>query len=232
MFSIIEPGRRRLAAPSLLAAGILLPAFLVSGASAGPSVAILAPRDGAALPPGNAILIGKGASTEVSRVEVEVNGKARTAVAGPHGVFRAQIPIAQGRNVIRVTAGGGFAAVTVTGAAGGGYRYHPAVEKCGGCHADGRGFTVAGPRDAVCYRCHDRKDGGRTVHGPLGSGDCTSCHDPHGSGNAPLLAAATETLCRSCHDQKGSEKHMSAARGKACTSCHDPHSANGAFLQK
>lgn len=233
MIAINRTGRVRRAALALLSAGLLLPAFLVSGSLAGPPVRILAPSDGAVLPAGSALVIGKRLEGDISRVEVEVNGKARQAIAVPHGAFQTKVALAPGRNVIRVTAGGHHASITVTSAPKGGYRYHPDVEKCDACHGNGgKGFAVAGQKDAVCYRCHDRKDGGKTVHGPLGSGDCTSCHDPHGSGNPALGLATADALCRSCHDQKSSENHMRNSRGKACTACHDPHSANRAFLQR
>ncbi|MCL5966298.1 MAG: hypothetical protein M1550_03660, partial [Deltaproteobacteria bacterium] len=213
-------GRLRRAALLIVTAGILLPAFSVSDAVAESPVRILAPRDGATLPPGNALLIGKRLSGHISRVEVEVNGRGGRVVAIPHGAFRTTVTLAPGRNVIRVTAGESHAAITVSASAKGRYRYHPDVEKCAECHGDGgKDFAVTGPKDGLCYKCHDRKDGKKHVHGPLGGGDCTSCHDPHGSENGALTVAAAETLCRGCHDQKSSERHVRNSRGKSCTAC-------------
>ncbi|MBI5058151.1 MAG: hypothetical protein HZB86_09265 [Deltaproteobacteria bacterium] len=114
-----------------------------------------------------------------------------------------------------------------------GYVYHPDVKKCAGCHPEERkGYRVARPVDTMCYRCHVRKDTKKFVHGPLGSGDCISCHDPHGSPNRFQAVAAPEVLCRMCHDQKSSEKHLKQARATGCVSCHDPHSADKSFLRK
>jgi len=207
-----------------------LAALAAAAAAAGEpkAVAILAPRDGAVLPGGSALVIGR-LPAGAGRVEVEVNGRPVRFVTVRGGAFYATVPLLAGRNAVRVTAGGQAAGVALSGGAGGGYRYHPEAERCGGCHGDG-GFAVAGPTDAVCYRCHDRKDGGRNVHGPLGGGDCTSCHDPHGSANPGLTVEAPGVLCRGCHDQKSSEAHLRAARGKPCTACHDPHSADRPFL--
>jgi predicted CXXCH cytochrome family protein len=114
-----------------------------------------------------------------------------------------------------------------------GYVYHPDVKKCSGCHPqEGKGYRVTRPVDAMCYRCHGRKDTKKYLHGPLGSGDCISCHDPHGSPNRFLTVAGPQVLCRMCHDQKSSEKHILRAKGKGCVTCHDPHSSNKTFLLK
>ncbi|RJP25248.1 MAG: hypothetical protein C4529_01280 [Deltaproteobacteria bacterium] len=114
-----------------------------------------------------------------------------------------------------------------------GYVYHPDVKKCAACHPEERkSYRVARPVDTMCYRCHARKDAKKYLHGPLGSGDCISCHDPHGSPNRFMMVAAPEVLCRMCHDQKSSGKHLKQAKGKGCVSCHDPHSADKSFLRK
>ena len=111
--------------------------------------------------------------------------------------------------------------------------YHPDVKKCGACHPGApKEYRVARPVDALCYRCHDRKDTKKHVHGPLGSGECTSCHDPHGSPNRALAVASPEALCPLCHDQASSRRHMKQSPGKGCAVCHDPHSSERIFLLK
>lgn len=111
--------------------------------------------------------------------------------------------------------------------------YHPGVKKCAKCHPGApKAYRVERPVDALCYRCHLRKDTKKLVHGPLGSGECTTCHDPHGSKNRALAVAPADVLCTSCHDHNSSEKHLRWAKGKGCVTCHDPHSSNKAFLQK
>lgn len=111
--------------------------------------------------------------------------------------------------------------------------YHPEVKKCAECHPGApKEYRVARPVDALCYQCHDRKDTKKQVHGPLGSGECTTCHDPHGSPHRALAVASPEVLCSTCHDQASSGKHMKQSRAKGCTTCHDPHASDKTFLQK
>ncbi len=222
---------------AVAAGGGLPPAVSTCGAAAGPPPVFLAPVDGASIPAGRVLVIGK-AGKGVSRVDVDVNGKGKQAIAVTRGGFSAHVTLAAGKNVIRASAGKAAATVTVSAAdrmppGKATYRYHAVAEKCPECHGPGgKGFAVAPPRDTLCYRCHKRMDGKRLVHGPMGSGDCTACHDPHGSGNKSLTVARHESLCITCHDQKSSEAHFGKSRGKACTVCHDPHSSDKPFLQK
>lgn len=196
-------------------------------------VTILAPVPDAALPPGNALVIGTVKGEGVTRVDVDVNGQGGTTVAVSGGGFSVPVKLSKGRNVIRVLAGKTSASVVVVAGAKGGYRYHQDVEKCAACHdRPEQGYAVAGPQSTVCYRCHDRQDAGKNVHGPLGGGECTACHDPHGSGNAALTTARHESLCISCHDQESSADHFRRSKGKACTACHEAHSSDRRFLQK
>ena len=220
-------------APGLLGAMLLLSAPFAAGGAPPPCLAVIAPANGAALPPGKALVIGTAKGEGLSRVEIDVNGKGRTSVDVTGGAFRATVPLSRGSNIVRVSAGKASVSVSVRGEAKGGYRYHENVEQCASCHdKGGSGYTVRGPKDALCYRCHDRQDAGRIVHGPLGGGDCTACHDPHGSMNAALTVARAETLCVSCHDQESSTKHMKESRGRRCTECHAPHSSDKTFLRK
>jgi predicted CXXCH cytochrome family protein len=111
--------------------------------------------------------------------------------------------------------------------------YHPDVKKCAGCHPGApKEYRVPRPVDALCYRCHDRKDSKKLVHGPLGSGECTICHDPHGSPHRALTVASPEVLCNTCHDQASSAKHMRESKAMGCVTCHEPHSSSKAYLRK
>ena len=221
---------------AIAAGGMLLPAISFSGEASSIKLAILAPGEGAALPKGGVLVIGKATGEGILKVEVDVNGKEKQVAAVRGGGFSARVLLGSGRNVIRARAG--KAAATVTVSAGdkgpkGAYVYHEGVEKCAECHGSpGKGFVVSPPRDALCYRCHGRQDKGKLAHGPMGSGDCTACHDPHGSVHKALTVARDETLCIACHDQKSSETHFRKSKGKACTACHDPHSSDKPFLQK
>lgn len=225
---------RLLCIVSTVTAGAIL--VLASPASAeAPKccLTIVAPAGNAVLPPGEALVIGTAQGEGVTRVDIDVNGQGGTTVAVSGGGFSAPVKLSKGKNVIRVLAGKTSASVVVVAEAKGGYRYHREVEKCVACHdKPEQGYAVAGPQSTVCYRCHDRQDTGKNVHGPLGGGECTACHDPHGSGNAALTTARHETLCVSCHDQESSAAHLRRAKAKACTACHEPHSSDKQFLQK
>jgi len=232
-------GMVRSAVPVLRSAMAMLAALcLLSGISsaAGPPVpclAVIAPGNGAVLPPGKILVIGTAKGEGISRVQIDVNGKGQTEAAVSGGAFHATVPLPEGRNILRVGVGKNSVAVAVTGEGKGGYGYHEDVEKCASCHDNPAGsYAVRGPKDALCYRCHDRQDGGRIVHGPLGGGECTVCHDPHGSMNVALTVARPEALCVSCHDQESSAKHMKQSRGRRCTECHTPHSSDKSFLRK
>ncbi len=215
------------------AGGILLPAVPASGEAPKACLTIVAPAGDAVLPPGSVLVIGSARGEGITRVDIDVNGQGRKSVAVSGGGFSAPVHLSKGRNVIRVVAGKSSASVAVTAEARGAYRYHPEIEKCAGCHdRPERGYAVSGPKETMCYRCHDRQDGRKIVHGPLGGGDCTACHDPHGSGNVALTTARHETLCVSCHDQESSAEHFRRSKARACTACHEPHSSDKQFLQK
>lgn len=217
----------------VVAVALLLPAAGGFAASV-PALELLAPRNGAEMKAGAAVVIGKTKAGKGAEVELEVNGKAaQNVTAGAGGGFSARIYLLPGRNVIDVSAAGTQVSVSVSATETGRYSYHPDVEKCTECHAAWtKTYAIPAPKELLCYKCHDRKDTGKQVHGPLGGGDCTACHDPHGSGHAALATAGPDTLCTSCHDQRSSESHVTKSRGKPCTDCHDPHSASKAFLQK
>lgn len=104
---------------------------------------------------------------------------------------------------------------------------------CDACHATGQPGVppVAGiPSGELCARCHTtfvaalRPGGERWIHGPVASGECIACHDPHRSPNRYMLRAAPEALCARCHqpsDVAANPAHEQA--DGVCLNCHDPH---------
>ncbi len=70
---------------------------------------------------------------------------------------------------------------------------HPAMGKgCGACHPPylaGRLHPMKRPVGPVCLSCHtamgEKLVEARSIHAPVRSGNCTSCHDPHGV-NGPM----------------------------------------------
>jgi len=99
----------------------------------------------------------------------------------------------------------------------------------------------------LCFECHSEReeelDTASVVHPPFYSGECQTCHDPHGSSNEMLIIDKMEKVCESCHedivkiphpvvghplggkpDPRDPEKEIS------CVSCHNPHASEHNFL--
>lgn len=116
---------------------------------------------------------------------------------------------------------------------------------CRTCHqsaADAKQMVVpTGKVEGLCFDCHvnNKKWSSMThIHGPVGTGDCTICHDPHGSGSEfQLWADGKGRLCVVCHDemkkfidsgQRNLEVH-GIMNAQGCGACHSPHATNFRF---
>jgi len=130
----------------------------------------------------------------------------------------------------RTEAGGGPNKAPVLTAWG---RHGPyAAKQCEACHQRPTNALVA-PIDELCFRCHEFRSDKQWVHGPLASGGCRVCHEPHSSRYPYLLVAETELFCFQCHDEKAvraGEAHQGAT--EKCTTCHDAHMSDNRFLLK
>lgn len=104
--------------------------------------------------------------------------------------------------------------------------------QCANCHtahASNHGVLLKQRMDAVCLQCHDKgvkaADGrvvenmkpvlmeSKFLHGPVQAGDCSACHQAHGSSRAELLrqpfpksfyapfSVENYSLCFSCHEK-------------------------------
>jgi predicted CXXCH cytochrome family protein len=104
---------------------------------------------------------------------------------------------------------------------------------CTACHTEPHNKKskypkgLLAPVNEVCYACHDKSKYtvGESVHQPVASGMCSSCHDPHSSDTQLLLRNPQPDLCFDCHDKKlvaGTNVHAPVASGQ-CTSCHAAH---------
>ncbi len=107
-----------------------------------------------------------------------------------------------------------------------------ARRKCDACHtlvdALEHRFAPTVPLERLCASCHVQTH--RTfVHEPVLSGDCTGCHDPHGSDHRFLLLDdPAKDLCYRCHPREefGDRKHVHGpVAAGACILCHEPHSS-------
>jgi predicted CXXCH cytochrome family protein len=108
-----------------------------------------------------------------------------------------------------------------------------AAKMCGACHNEAAGNTLVAPPDQLCVRCHALKLDKPYIHGPLASGGCLVCHDPHSSQYRPLLVSDSDSFCFHCHDRETIEKIPGHADLKQpCTACHDAHMSNSKYLLK
>ncbi len=131
--------------------------------------------------------------------------------------------------------------------AGSEWRHSPAASLfCRACHRSDLAQTKiavpSGRVETVCFSCHvnDSKwTGMGHIHGPVGTGDCTICHDPHGSDSEfQLWTDGKAKLCVVCHEDK--KKYASSAetqklkihgilRARGCVVCHSPHATEHRF---
>jgi predicted CXXCH cytochrome family protein len=116
-----------------------------------------------------------------------------------------------------------------------------AAGNCSTCHVVGisdgrRRVTLTGGASTrntatLCVACHkefDDRPGPRHRHAPVAAGDCTACHDPHGSPFRFQLPADGNGACVTCHKDIGealAQPHAHAPAVASCQICHDPHAA-------
>ncbi len=99
--------------------------------------------------------------------------------------------------------------------------------------------AVSAQDDAGCMKadCHADLGAKKWVHGPVGAGICTVCHNPvENKDHEFVLAAEKEELCFACHEAKRDmmleeNVHTPVAQGN-CVGCHDPHTSDFRFTLK
>jgi len=114
----------------------------------------------------------------------------------------------------------------------GGWHIHPPVKNCADCHGEQRRMTSSHKVELVaevpqlCYKCHtDFAALEGWVHGPVATGNCLLCHNPHKTKPEFLLRKPVPELCYECHELgairllKGHAEESYAR----CTDCHDGH---------
>lgn len=196
------------------------------------AINVAAPREGAVLPSAQVIVAGTEDRLRSGTVEVTLNGQAQPSADLRDGVFSFPLTLRSGKNRLSLRAGSSARDFVYEVRDGAAYRFHPGFleGECGECHAGGAGTPAPEGQSELCHSCHDRKDGERYLHGPVGAGQCTFCHDPHGSGEPAFLTVPGTDLCGGCHDQPSSTSHMESSRGRVCTECHNPHGSGKKFF--
>lgn len=101
--------------------------------------------------------------------------------------------------------------------------------KCFECHDQNNFKKGKIPLLELCFDCHEGYGQDyKIVHGPVSSGHCTSCHNPHLSDFKKLLHSDQQILCLQCHEEKdvfANSYHDSIGENN-CVSCHNPHGGN------
>ncbi|MEO8197111.1 MAG: cytochrome c3 family protein [Thermoanaerobaculia bacterium] len=112
-----------------------------------------------------------------------------------------------------------------------------AAKLCDSCHDSKAASALVVPAEELCLRCHQFGAAKAYVHGPLASGGCLVCHDPHQSPNRYLLVSASDGFCLDCHDRAalstiGEAGGPNGHGGEAanCTDCHEAHMSDRKYL--
>lgn len=111
---------------------------------------------------------------------------------------------------------------------------HEPQSNCERCHGSqkqknfSRQVNLVTPLPTLCYECHDMPHGGMGwVHGPVASGQCVICHEPHRSLHRFLLKRPEPQICLQCHEE--ASLHEIPGHGQAsyqaCLDCHAGHNS-------
>jgi predicted CXXCH cytochrome family protein len=118
---------------------------------------------------------------------------------------------------------------------------HEPLKDCFPCHgnqseqASTDQPNLVAPVPKLCYGCHKEYislEG--WVHGPVATGNCLLCHEPHTTDNKSLLSKPTPELCYQCHEVgslKSVANHSDESHAR-CNDCHDSHTSPGRMLLK
>jgi predicted CXXCH cytochrome family protein len=113
------------------------------------------------------------------------------------------------------------------------YKEHApyAAKACDACHDRAATNALIVPKEELCARCHEIEQDVKYVHGPIASGGCLVCHDPHRSRYDALLVSEAAGFCFRCHDREALSKIDEHASPDAdCTACHNAHGSDHKFL--
>jgi predicted CXXCH cytochrome family protein len=107
-----------------------------------------------------------------------------------------------------------------------------AAKQCDGCHVPGTNMLIV-PKDELCLHCHVIDMRKKNIHGPLVSGGCSVCHQPHLSIYSYLLVSEPREFCMYCHKVEDVLRNPAHGTMEAqCTACHHAHGSDKAYLLK
>lgn len=128
------------------------------------------------------------------------------------------------------------------GATTGDWHIHEPLKNCTECHGQQRQASFSRKVQLVaevpqlCYKCHGGYSALESwVHGPVATGDCLVCHEPHKTKAEFLLRKPVPELCYQCHDLQAvrTTRNHAEESYSHCTDCHDGHaSATKSLLRR
>lgn len=117
------------------------------------------------------------------------------------------------------------------------FNFHPPYKErnCEACHDKNATGKLTKSLLEVCFVCHeDFTKKYKSIHGPVASGYCATCHNPHMSVEAKLLTRTGQQLCLYCHSSEQvfkNEVHKDI-KDSNCTECHNPHGGDDRLMLK
>ena len=106
------------------------------------------------------------------------------------------------------------------------------TRQCVACHESQNLGKLVVVETKLCTYCHESFTAAYDkVHGPVESGHCMLCHNPHMSKNKNMLVRNANDICTYCHDftELSPSSHLSDDSGE-CTGCHNPHGGGKNYL--
>ncbi|MHC4131574.1 MAG: cytochrome c3 family protein [Planctomycetota bacterium] len=87
-------------------------------------------------------------------------------------------------------------------------------------------------KTCITEECHSDYSKKAYVHGPVGLGDCKSCHKPlEPEEHTWQFVLEGKDLCEYCHLEQAAKKNIHEPMKEGnCVQCHDPHSSDNKFL--
>jgi len=130
---------------------------------------------------------------------------------------------------------------TPAGAPVGSWHTHEPIKDCTSCHGNqfrrgtSRKVQLVAQVPELCHQCHkEHSPSEGWVHGPVATGDCLLCHEPHKAKNESLLRKPVPELCYQCHESgaiRAIRNHAGPSYGH-CVDCHEGHAGETKSLLK
>ncbi len=109
------------------------------------------------------------------------------------------------------------------------------TRQCDKCHKSSFSNKLVKDINELCFDCHKEviKDT-IYVHGPVVSGYCFKCHEPHTSTNKKLINKNDQNICYECHSKSDilQNKAHYEIKDTVCWVCHNPHGTSKQFFLK